>query len=134
MEVELTAEKTKSEWVVCSYGYDPKVTVCVRVENGDVPLEAKIIGLKGSGDATYVKPAILQKLFTVLGPFLQEVEVAKLRTNDDASEILLPQEQFAKVRCAERQRCVEIAESYQHTCSCHIADDIAALIRADSLK
>jgi len=47
---------------------------------------------------------------------------------------LLPQEQFAKVRLAERDRCAQIAESYGHTCSCHIAEDIAALVRMDALK
>ena len=88
MEVELTAEQTKSEWIVCSYGYDPKVTACVRVENGDTPMDAKIIGLKGDRATIYVKPAILEKLFKILDPFLQEVEAAKMRTGDEAQEAL----------------------------------------------
>lgn len=142
MEPELKAEKTKSEWITCSIGYSPKITVCIRVENGTTPHEAKVIGLRGDCEAIYVKIENLEKLSQVLLPFLTEVKVAKVRTMpppEDAAEVLLPQEEFAKVRMAERKRCLDIVESYYDSGSGaeiieHIAEDIAALIRTESLK
>ena len=80
MEPQLKVEKTKSEWITCSYGYDPKVTVFIRVENGEMPHDAKIGGLRGDSETTYIKFGILQKLFQALLPFLQEVRVAQERT------------------------------------------------------
>lgn len=65
---------------------------------------------------------------------LEFERIPLLLEGEEVSDILLPQEEFARVRMAERQRCAEIADGYKHTCSCHIADDIAALIRTESLK
>jgi hypothetical protein len=80
MEAELKIKKSVAEWICCEYGLTNRVTICIRVENGDTPHDAKVTGLRGNGETTYIKMPILQSLFHALLPFLQEVRVAQERT------------------------------------------------------
>jgi len=131
MPVEV--KKTSSEWIVAKDSNLSSISVCISVENGQIR-RIKLNGLKE--DSIYIDEKHLRPLWGALTEALQELRASQVRTEpDEASEIrLLPQEEFAKVRLAERERCAQIAESYDHTCSCHIAEDIAALVRMDAIK
>lgn len=124
----VTVKKTSSEWIVAKDSNLSNVSVCISVENGEIR-RVQLNGLKE--DYILIDKKHLRPLWGALTEALQELRASEVRTSptdSEASEVLLPQEEFAKVRLAERERCAQIAESYA---GIRAVDHIIAQIRME---